>query len=202
MKTKFFLLKVVVLSAFMLLSSCSSDSNNEPSDPCATSNCQNGGECVDGSCLCPDGYYGENCQLMKTPQSVRITSVVVKEFDNFDSNGNAWDSQLNGSLPDIYISLFQATGSSFELLHEANNYYPSAWSPGTFDFPIDTYVYNMSTPYIISLYNYNAEDTPEIADTEMGQVVFYAYEPDLGFPYVRTLDLGSITVEVYLQYKF
>ena len=31
-------------------------------DKCRNLDCQNGGECVDGRCECPDGYQGETCQ--------------------------------------------------------------------------------------------------------------------------------------------
>lgn len=31
-------------------------------DPCKDINCQNGGICFEGSCLCPDGFNGPNCE--------------------------------------------------------------------------------------------------------------------------------------------
>jgi hypothetical protein len=31
-------------------------------DPCSKTNCQNGGVCSDGSCYCPSGYEGVNCE--------------------------------------------------------------------------------------------------------------------------------------------
>jgi len=32
-------------------------------NPCSNTVCLNGGTCVDGNCLCADGYYGANCEL-------------------------------------------------------------------------------------------------------------------------------------------
>jgi hypothetical protein len=32
-------------------------------DPCAKTLCENGGVCVEGSCECPEGYEGENCEI-------------------------------------------------------------------------------------------------------------------------------------------
>src|SRR3990167_6773530 len=36
------------------------------SEPCATVTCQNGGTCKDGTCICPNGYYGVNCEKVST----------------------------------------------------------------------------------------------------------------------------------------
>ncbi len=51
---------VFTLGAFALTTytSCSKSDKN----PCENVTCQNGGTCVNGSCNCPDGYEGNNCQ--------------------------------------------------------------------------------------------------------------------------------------------
>lgn len=36
-------------------------------NPCKDLNCLNGGECVDGQCLCPDGFIGNTCQIEGVP---------------------------------------------------------------------------------------------------------------------------------------
>lgn len=33
------------------------------SDPCDDISCENGGNCDDGTCICEDGYSGENCEI-------------------------------------------------------------------------------------------------------------------------------------------
>ena len=35
------------------------------SDPCKDVNCQNGGQCFDGSCSCPGEWTGESCEINK-----------------------------------------------------------------------------------------------------------------------------------------
>lgn len=36
-------------------------------DPCANLTCQNGGVCLDGTCDCPEGFTGVNCELSLDP---------------------------------------------------------------------------------------------------------------------------------------
>src|SRR5690242_19831451 len=110
MKLKFSALALMLWLSFSI-ASCSSENNSDPVDPCSQTTCINGGTCIDGSCQCPEGYYGANCELQKTPESVRITNIVVREFNNFDPNGNAWDTSISGPLPDIYVSLYKSNGA-------------------------------------------------------------------------------------------
>lgn len=51
---RFSILLIFVAITFSLYS-CNSDS-------CANLNCFNGGICVDGSCMCPEGFTGQYCQ--------------------------------------------------------------------------------------------------------------------------------------------
>lgn len=52
---------LIMLSLTIFIVSCEDD---EPMDePCTSSSCQNGGVCVDGSCVCEPGYMGSTCSL-------------------------------------------------------------------------------------------------------------------------------------------
>ena len=42
---------------------CSASCVEPPSDPCDGVVCQNDGNCVNGSCVCTDGYTGNTCQI-------------------------------------------------------------------------------------------------------------------------------------------
>lgn len=72
MKTVNIFRKVIQFHAIMAISlltlSCSKDEDNNepPTDECADITCLNGGECVDGSCDCPPGYSGEDCNEFDT----------------------------------------------------------------------------------------------------------------------------------------
>ena len=56
-------LSLLVLLILFFNSSC----NNDPIDPCEGITCLNGGVCDDGTCHCPDGYYGTNCETKIDP---------------------------------------------------------------------------------------------------------------------------------------
>lgn len=55
-------LSVYVLAAFLFVASCSS-----PNNPCANVDCKNGGNCVDGTCNCVNGYTGSRCEIPPNP---------------------------------------------------------------------------------------------------------------------------------------
>jgi len=57
------LLPILFLTSLLLLSSCSKD---DPIDPCEDIVCLNGGECLQGDCLCPSGFFGVNCENMES----------------------------------------------------------------------------------------------------------------------------------------
>ena len=53
-KTGFVLLAIAMIVGSFLFHSCKKD-------PCANTQCLNGGICTDGTCSCPTGYSGPNC---------------------------------------------------------------------------------------------------------------------------------------------
>lgn len=83
-----------VCGAMAILNSC----NNQ--DGCEDTDCQNGGICVEGDCVCPDGYSGPNCSVTSFDNGV----FVVHE-GNF-GGGNASLSFLNKTTGVMSNGLF------------------------------------------------------------------------------------------------
>ena len=79
--------------------------------------CQNDGVCVNGSCLCNDlRWNGPDCSLESTPNSMRITHVVVSSFP-FDNNGISWDVL---DRADLYIEILEGELTSSPLVYRSN----------------------------------------------------------------------------------
>ena len=68
MKLTNFLWSTALFAALLLLvTACKDD------DPCQDTKCQNGGVCLDGTCDCPDGFSGPNCDVEDPCHEANIT---------------------------------------------------------------------------------------------------------------------------------
>lgn len=71
---KLFSLLLVTGLLFVLTQSCE-EAENLLNDPCDDITCQNGGTCDSGTCDCPDGFSGTNCEI----EDLCITNPIVCE---------------------------------------------------------------------------------------------------------------------------
>jgi YD repeat-containing protein len=55
-------MKILHFLIFSLLFAVACTQISCATDPCAKISCQNGGNCESGTCKCPNGYYGTNCE--------------------------------------------------------------------------------------------------------------------------------------------
>lgn len=184
----YFALGILLSIAF---TGCKKD--DDPKDPCEGITCLNGGHCVNGQCLCAEGYTGADCSQQATPSKVRITKVEVTKFPATD-NGADWDDFLEGPAePDIYPMLVEGTS----IIWNCPSYIPNASQSiysFTPDVPIDL---NPTTQYTIHLYDY---DTVTDDDFIEG-VTFTPYHSLNGFPITRTLDAGGrVAFKIYMTY--
>lgn len=69
---------ISILTTILLLNSCKKD-------PCETKVCQNGGFCDDGTCKCPEGFSGTNCEIDNRPACQKNNTGQIV-FDNYSSN--------------------------------------------------------------------------------------------------------------------
>lgn len=92
---KFFQL-VVIACGLATMNAC----NNQ--DACEDTDCQNGGICVEGDCVCPDGYSGPDCSITSFDNGV----FVIHE-GNFQG-GNASLSFYNKSTGQMSNGVFSA----------------------------------------------------------------------------------------------
>ncbi len=53
---------ILILGMFLFFAACEDEETNQP-DPCAAITCQNGGTCNNGTCACPSGFSGTNCEI-------------------------------------------------------------------------------------------------------------------------------------------
>ena len=189
MKTKIFIFFsiVAIATTVLMVNSC----KKEDPDPCEGVTCLNGGTCVNGSCSCPQGYSGPACETQVTPTKIRISSIKITSFPQYDGGSN-WDN-LDG--PDIYVTL--SLGST--LIHKQPTMFEDA--SVTTDYTYNpTSSIDLSDPtaqYTIRLYDYDDYDS----DDYMGGILFYPYSSTGGFPTTLYLDAGAgVTFELTVSY--
>jgi EGF-like domain len=94
----------LVVGFILLVAACT-----KPLDPCAATNCQNGGVCDDGSCKCPSGYEGAECEKEKRARFVgdycALDNVVVETLSAIPSDMARLKSARFGQLQIVNDSI-------------------------------------------------------------------------------------------------
>jgi hypothetical protein len=191
---------LVVLFLHVLFYSCS-DSGTSEDVPCVPITCLNNGISNDNcGCDCPQGYVGSNCSTVVTPSKVIVTKVVVKSFDNLNSNGIGHDL-FNGA--DIYIKINVGN----QVLYDHSTFFPNAVGGlnTNYIFTVNPNLQTTSvnTPLIVSLWDYDLGDTPSDADDYMASGAFFPFNGNNFPPSIIVTDPSSGTkFEVFLSYQW
>lgn len=202
---------LLFFSAFLtVFTSCEKD---DP-DPCENVTCLNGGVCVNGSCDCPDGYSGLQCEtfddcfnvtclnggtcvngICNCPdgysgsdcsQQVTPDRIRITKIDitRFPATYNGAGWDLS-SGPDIYPELSKGSTT----LYSASNFFQNADPSNDYSFDLVPAI-DMNEPndqYSIRLFDYDDFD----ADDFMGGIIFTPYSSNNGFPSTINLDAGG-----------
>ena len=122
--------------------------------PCDDTNCFNNGVCVDGDCLCPDGFYGVNCELEIEDNIIDNENYNVCDSDVINYNGYTYDLVEVGNRCWFKENLRSERFNNGDAIQEEVNLFE--WSP-TNDYPmfIDSWSYTPLQGQNGSLYNGN-----------------------------------------------
>ncbi len=154
---------------------------------------------MDGTCECPPGYKGTQCEIEVKPSKIKITKVEITKWPYYDSNGDVWDpDDMTG--PDLYIRI---TFGKKEI-YKYNKQFWDAKINQTYTFnlksnPVEL-TDNLESKYKIQLWDYEEYNN----DDFMAELEFIPYQAGKNFP--ATLELGDYWSELgctlYLEYEF
>lgn len=179
-----------LLAIVLILFSCS---NNCP-DGCA-----NGGECINGDCLCAEQWTGINCTEQKTPSRLIVKEIKVLDFPQFNS-GAAWD--VNGTGPDIFISINKGDQYNENVLYTSKNF-ENANNDQPYTFTVDKLV-EINEPkgrYGVAIWDKESglfANSPTI----MTGTSFIPYSNNNNFSEVIDVDFQDFHFQMTIEYRF
>lgn len=101
---------MLLFSISLLTFSCGKDDESDDNDAaCEGIICENGGNCNNGDCACPDNFTGPSCETPVPVTSVKLNSVTIKSFPAGTVFGGGWDE--NNGKPDITFQILNPSGT-------------------------------------------------------------------------------------------
>ena len=123
-KFLFGLLIAVAIGSATIYTSC-------VKDPCSGVNCLNGGSCNSGSCICPAGYNGTNCE------NINVTTITINNDAptpiNLTVNGSTTTVPYGGSVS--YNGNYGSTLTVSATTQSSSFGQTISWETTTYTFP-------------------------------------------------------------------
>lgn len=113
-----------------------------PSSPCEEVDCSDQGYCLHGSCICDEGFVGDDCETPTAPTDIYIDQIIIRDYPIY-RNGVGWDSLLSGPyfLPDLQVQLQFPWGDAFNSWCYSNAAGdPLVWTIETFPY-LDNHIH-------------------------------------------------------------
>lgn len=144
-------------------------------DPCESISCDNGANCVEGVCVCAEGWKGERCNVEISPSSVEIRSILIERLPASNLNGNPWDRDTTG--PDVYFLISEAVNS--QLIERYRSIVLSDTGTTGLYFDLEgqnVILNNPASPHAVII-----NDQDDSTFQNMGSAGFIPYQAGLGF---------------------
>jgi len=157
--------------------------NGCDNDPCDDVVCMNGGNCISGTCECPEGWIGDFCET-QLPQKLLITKIRVDDFPLTRQNGDSWALSWGESntLPNVYVSVNEGDVIT-NAAHRTVVQFDAIPADGPFNFDND-----------------NSSDMPftvmNVQNKKVGIALWHFYETS----YEQEQIMGEYTVDIIDSY--
>lgn len=167
-------------------------------DPCERIRCENGANCVEGVCVCAEGWKGERCNVEISPISAEIRNILIERLPTGNLNGNPWDRDTTG--PDVYFLISEAVNS--QLVERFRSEVLMDTTTGNLYFDLEglnVTLGNPASPHAVII-----NDQDDNTFQNMGSAGFIPYQPGLGFK--DTIQAESpdkkTAVRIVLRYRW
>lgn len=221
-----FLALLPLLFVATVFSSCQKDPVTAP-DPCANISCFNGGVCQNGTCDCPPGFSGAQCQIADPCHNITCLNGGTCVNGNCDCPPGYSGSDCGTALTPVSMTItridvtnyptLQSNGGGWDVSDGADPFvtFNSGTSSNQTDFVSGRYtnvtgqdltytngfpitIPSLSSNWVLGIWDYDATS----ADDFMAGVYFAPINKANGFPSSFQVTTASLTAVFYVTWNF